>query len=96
MNGLAVVHRLSSGYSSRPTPSMLNRVFCSSASCGCTSMRKRRAVWNSRSSRWPKEISAIGRWKIGSHTVRMAASNSSTRVSAGTQPVSTCSSATRR
>ena len=59
-------------------------------------MSKRRAVSNSRSSTCPKEISFSGLLKIGSHTVRTAASSSSTRVSAGTQPESTCSSATRR
>jgi hypothetical protein len=61
---------------------MLSRVFCSSTSCGCTSMLKRRAVWNSRSSRCRRR-SLKGRSKIGSHTARMADSNSSTRVSAG-------------
>ena len=34
----------------------------------------------------PKEISLSGLLKIGSHTVRIADSISSTRVSAGTQP----------
>jgi len=75
---------------------MLSKVFCSSTSCGWISMSKRRAVWNSRIRSWPNEISLSGRSKMGSQTVRMAASNSSTRVSAGTQPESTCSSATRR
>lgn len=37
-----------------------------------------------------------GRWNMGSQTLRIAASNSSTRVSRSTQPESTCSSATRR
>ena len=49
-----------------------------------------RAVWNSRSSTTPNEMSLSGLLKIGSHTARTAASNSSTRVPAGTQPESTC------
>ena len=61
--------------------------FCSSISCGCTSMLKRRAVWNSVSRKTPKEISLSGRSKIGSDTVRMADSNSSIRVSAGTSRI---------
>ena len=65
-------------------------------SCGCTTMLKRRAVWNSRSRTLPKEISFSGFSNIGSQTVRMADSNSSTRVSLGTHSDSTCSSATRR
>ena len=81
--GLAVRHRSRSGSSSRPSPSMLSSVFCSSTSCGWTSMLKRREVWNRRSSTRPKEISFSGRSKIGSHTARIAASNSSTRVSGG-------------
>ena len=75
---------------------MLSSVFCSSTSCGCTSMWKRRAVWNSRTSTCPNEISFSGRSKFGSHTVRIAASKSSIRVSGGTHFDSTCSSATRR
>ena len=59
-------------------------------------MWKRRAVWKSLSSSRPKEISFSGRSKMGSHTARMAISNSSTRVPRGTQPDSTWSSATRR
>ena len=43
----------------------------------------------------PSEISFSGRSKYGSHTVRIAASSSFTRVLAGTQPLSMCSSATR-
>ena len=81
-NGLAVCHRSRSGSSSRPRPSMLSSVFCSSTSCGWTSTLKRREVWNRRSSSRPKEISFSGRSKIGSHTARIAASNSSTRVPA--------------
>ena len=46
-------------------------------------MLKRRAVWNSRSRKCPKEISASGFSKMGSLTVRMADSNSSTRVPGG-------------
>jgi len=42
-------------------------------SCGCTSMSKRRAVWNRRSSSLPKEISRRGRSKMGSQTERIAA-----------------------
>ncbi|MNP10889.1 hypothetical protein D3C76_1030530 [compost metagenome] len=75
---------------------MFNRVFCSRTNCGCTSMLKRRAVWNRRISTWPKEISFNGFSKIGSHTVRIAASNSLSLVSAGTQPESMCNCATRR
>ena len=33
-NGLAVCHKSRSGYSCRPSPSMLSKVFCSSTSCG--------------------------------------------------------------
>ena len=47
MNGLAVSHRSSSGYSSRPRPSMYSSVFCSSTSCGCISIWKALAVSNS-------------------------------------------------
>ncbi|MNF39659.1 hypothetical protein D3C84_206380 [compost metagenome] len=75
---------------------MFSRVFCSSTSCGWTSMLKRRAVWNRRSSSWPKEMSFSGFSKIGSQTVRMAASKSLTLVSGGTQPESMCNWATRR
>jgi len=75
---------------------MLRSVFCSSTSCGWTSMSKRRATWKSRSRKWPNEISDSGFSQIGSHTVRIADSNSSIRVVRGTQPDSTCSSATRR
>ena len=74
---------------------MLSSVFCSSTSCGWTSMLKRRAVWNRRISTCPKEMSFSGFSKIGSQTVRMAASNSLSLVSAGTQPESMCSCATR-
>ena len=75
---------------------MLSSVFCSRISCGCTSMLKRREISNSRSRIVPKEMSFSGLSKIGSHTVRTADSISSTRVPAGTQPDSTCSTATRR
>ena len=90
--GCAVLHRSRSGYSWRPRPSTFSRVFCSRTSCGCTSMLKRRAVWNSRSRKCPKEMSFRGFSKM----VRMAASNSLTRVSAGTQPDWMCNSATWR
>ena len=56
-------------------------------SCGWISTLKRREVWNRRSSTRPNEISLIGRSKIGSQTARIAASNSSTRVSAGAQTI---------
>ena len=59
-------------------------------------MLKRREISNSRSNSVPKEMSLIGLSKIGSHTVRIALSISSTRVFGGTQPDSTCSTATRR
>jgi hypothetical protein len=59
-------------------------------------MSKRRAVWNRLTRKAPKEISESGFSKMGSQTVRMADSNSSTRVPWGTQPDSRCSSATRR
>ena len=75
---------------------MFSSVFCNKMSCGCTSMRKRRAVSNRRSNTCPKEISDSGLLKMGSHTVRTALSSSSTRVSGGTQPLSMCSCATRR
>ena len=94
--GLAVAHRSSSGSSSRPSPSMLSSVFCSITSCGWICTLKRREVWNSRSSSLPKEISFSGLSKIGLHTARIAASNSSTRFSRGAQPDSMCASATRR
>jgi len=74
---------------------MFSSVFCSSTSCGWISTLKRRLASNRRSSTWPNEISFSGRSKIGSQTARIAASSSSTRVAAGTQPLSTCSSATR-
>ncbi len=74
---------------------MLSKVFCSSTSCGWISTLKRREVWNSRISTWPSEISRSGRSKYGSQTARDADSSASTRVSGGTQPLSTCSSATR-
>ena len=41
-------------------------------------------------------MSLSGFSKIGSHTVRIAASNSFTLVSAGTQPESMCNCATLR
>ncbi|KFF33362.1 hypothetical protein G039_0324250 [Pseudomonas aeruginosa VRFPA01] len=41
-------------------------------------MLKRRAVWNRRSRTWPKEMSFSGFSKIGSQTVRIAASKSLT------------------
>lgn len=75
---------------------MFSRVFCSNTSCGWISMLKRRAVWNRRSRTWPKEMSFSGFSKIGSQTVRIAASKSLTLVSAGTQPESICSWATLR
>ena len=50
-------------------PSMLNSVFCSSMSCGCTSMLKRRAVWNRRSKSWAKEMSFRGLLKIDRKSV---------------------------
>ena len=75
---------------------MFSSVFCSSTSCGCTSISKRRATLNSCSSTAPKEISESGLSKIGSQTARMPASSSLTRVSGGTQPESMCSWATRR
>ncbi len=59
-------------------------------------MLKRRAVWNSCNSNRPKEIWLIGLAKIGSHTARMAASKSSTRVSRGIQPARRWASATAR
>ena len=65
---------------------MLSSVFCSITSCGWISTLKRREVWNRRSSTRPNEMSFSGRSKIGSHTARIAVSNSSTRVSVGTQP----------
>ena len=68
---------------------MFSSVFCSSTSCGCTSMLNRRAVSKRRSNTVAKLISASGLLKMGSHTVRTANSNSSTRVSGGTQPEST-------
>ena len=74
---------------------MLSSVFCSMTSCGWISTLKRREVWNRRSSTLPNEMSFSGRSKIGSQTARMAASNSSTRVSFGAQPDSMCASATR-
>ncbi len=58
-------------------------------------MPKRREVWNSRNSTRPKAISFNGRSNTGSHTARMAASNSSARVDGGTQPASRWVSATR-
>ncbi len=94
--GLAVCQISSSGYRSRPNPSTFSRVFCSRMSCGCTSMLKRREISNSRTRMLPKDTSFNGRLKIGSSTVRTADSISSTRVLAGTQPDSTCRSATRR
>ena len=63
----------------RPRPSMLSSVFCSRISCGWICMSKRRAVSNSRSSTWAKEISFNGLLKMGSQTVRTADSSSSTR-----------------
>jgi len=74
---------------------MLSRVFCSITSWGWISTLKRRLVWNRRSSSLPKEMSFRGRSKMGSQTARMAASSSSTRVSAGAQPDSMWASATR-
>ena len=46
-------------------------------------MLKRREISNSRSSSVPNEMSLSGLSKIGSHTVRIADSISSTRVSGG-------------
>jgi hypothetical protein len=46
-------------------------------------------------STWPSEMSFSGRSNCGSQTARIAPSSSSTRVIGGTQPLSTCSSATR-
>ena len=74
---------------------MLSSVFCSSTSCGWISTLKRREVWNRRSSTWPSEMSFSGRSNCGSQTARIAPSSSSMRVCGGTQPLSTCSSATR-
>ncbi|MNR46141.1 hypothetical protein D3C85_1650710 [compost metagenome] len=73
----------------------MSSVFCSSTSCGWISTLNRREVWNSRISTMPSEISRSGLSKYGSQQARTADSSSSTRVSAGTQPDSTCSSATR-
>ena len=70
---------------------MLSSVFCSRMSCGWISTLKRREISNSRSSTVPKEISFSGLLKIGSHTVRIADSISSTREPSGTQPDSRCS-----
>ena len=75
---------------------MFSSVFCSRISCGWIWPSKRRSASNSRSSTVPKEISFSGWSKIGSQMVRTADSISSTRVPGGTQPDSTCSSATRR
>ena len=58
-------------------------------------MLKRRDAWNSRSSTMPSEMSFSGLSNTGSSTARTAFSSSSTRVPSGTQPDSTCSSATR-
>ena len=74
---------------------MLSRVFCSRISCGCRVSSKRRAVWNSFTTSSASEICDSGRVKYGSHTVRTAASSSSSRTVAGIQPASTCSLAMR-
>ena len=75
---------------------MLSSVFCSRMSCGWISTLKRREISNSRSNTVPKEISLSGLLKMGSHTVRIADSISSTREPSGTQPDSRCRVATRR
>ena len=74
---------------------MFNSVFCNNTSCGWISTLNRRLTSNSRIKTKPKEISEIGLLNTGSHTARTAASNSSARVSGGTQPDSMCAVATR-
>ncbi len=78
-----------------PELDLWSRVFCSSTSWGWISTLNRREVWNRRSSTWPSEMSFSGRSNCGSQTARMAPSSWSIRVFGGTQPDSTCSSATR-
>lgn len=81
-NWPAVTHR-SRSVELPPEPFNVEQCFLQHHQSSMISTLKRRDVWNRRSSTLPKEISRNGRSKIGSQTARIAASNSSARVSAG-------------